>query len=401
MEKLEKAILLNQLEQKKLKKNRYTKPELFVKIEQFIREKKLIGYGGTAIHHALPKEVQFYQSTDIPDYDFFSTDAIRDIQELADRLSVSFPNIEVKPAMFKGTYKLFVNYLPLVDMTQIEKELFENLWTSSFSRDQIHYVPYNYLRMSIYQELSRPLGDVSRWTKIFQRLELLNRHQPFLIRKCDVTPLRKPNPRIKEIVTRLKSYVMLGDYAMYYWQELFPEEYRFPQQDVLFILSKTIEEIWSLLKGLPLTYTFYHNKLTQVYEIYVDEIPLLYVILTDSCMNYNTYKHRNIASYDTTLSQFFALSFMNIKHLSKARLLSYCYLFYQIKDQDHPLMRRFSLPCYGDQDTMEEIRRKREKYYKEKRHSSYFFHYRPKHSAKHSAKQGFKKLTLKQKKRIR
>ena len=394
MEKLEKAILLNQLEQKKLKKKRYTKPELFVKIEHFIREKNLIGYGGTAIHHALPKEVQFYQSTDIPDYDFFSTDAIRDIQELADRLSDSFPNVEVKPAMFKGTYKLFVNYLPLVDMTHIEQELYQNLWISSFSRDKIHYVPYNYLRMSIYQELSRPLGDVSRWTKIFQRLALLNQHQPFLIRKCDVTPLRQtPNPMIKEIASRLKSYVMLGDYAMYYWQELFPEAYRYPQQDVLFILSKTIDEIWSLLKGFQLTYTFYHNKLTHVYEIYVEEIPLLYVILSDSCMNYNTYKQRNIASYDTTLSQYFALSFMNIKHLSKARLLSYCYLFYQIKDQDHPLMRRFSLPCYGDQDTLEEIRRKREKYYKEKRHSSYFFHYRPKRSAK--------KLTLKQKKKIR
>jgi len=190
---------------------------------------------------------------------------------------------------------------------------------------------------------------------------------------------------------------MLGDYTMYYWQELFPEEYRYPQQDVLFILSKTIDEIWSLLKEYELTYTFYHNKFSHVYEIYVEEIPLLYVILSDSCMNYNSYKRRNIASYDTTLSQFFALSFMNIKHLSKARLLSYCYLFYQIKDQDHPLMRRFSLPCYGEQDTLEEIRRKREKYFKEKRHSSYFFHYRPKQGFKHSTK----KLTLKQKKRIR
>lgn len=393
MDQLEKAIVQNQLEQKKLKKKRYTKPELFVKIEQFIRDKKLIGYGGTAIHHALPKEVQFYQSTDIPDYDFFSTHAIEDIQELADQLSVSFPNIEVKPAMFQGTYKLFVNYLPLVDMTQIEDELYHNLWVSSFSRDQIHYVPYNYLRMSIYQELSRPLGDVSRWTKIFQRLELLNTHQPFLIRKCDVTPLRPvPNPRVKEIASRLKSYVMLGDYAMYYWQELFPQEYRYPQQDTLFILSKTIQEIGSLLNDYQLTYTFYHNKLTQVYEVYVDDYPLLYVILTDSCMNYNAYKQRNIASYDTTLSLYFALSFMDIKHLSKARLLSYCYLLFQIKDQEHPLMRRFSLPCYGDQLTMEEIRRKREKYFREKRHASYFFHYRPKPPSK--------KLTRKQKKKF-
>jgi len=396
MEQLEKAIRVNQLAQQKERKKKYTKPDLFVKIEQFIREKQLIGYGGTAIHHALPKEVQFYKSSDVPDYDFFSIQAIQDIRELADRLS-DFPNVEVKPAIFKGTYKLFVNYLPLVDMTQIEPELFHNLWVSSFSRDKIHYVPYNYLRMSIYQELSRPFGDVSRWTKIYQRLDLLNTYQPFLVRKCDVTPTRDtPNPYLKEMVSRLKSYVMLGDYAMYYWQELFPEKYRYPQQDTVFVLSKTIDEIWSLLKGWNVKYTLYQNKLIQLYEVYLEEKPMLYVILSDSCANYNVYKGRKIASYDTTLSLYFTLSFMQIKHLVTSRILSYCYLLLQIKE-DHPLMRRFSLPCYGDQQTLEEIRKRRDRWFKQKKHASYFFQYRPRKMTQRTQQ----KLTRKQKKKIR
>lgn len=397
MEQLEKAIHINKIEQQKVKKKMYTKPDLFLKIEKFIREKKLIGYGGTAIHHALPKEVQFYQSSDIPDYDFFSVQAIKDIQELADLLSLSFPNVEVKPAMFQGTYKLFVNYLPLVDMTQIEEDLFHNLFVSSFCRDKIHYVPYNYLRMSIYQELSRPLGDVSRWTKIFKRLELLNTYQPFLVRKCDVTPVRKePNPIIKEVAMKLNSYVTLGDYTMYYWQELFPDKYRYPQQDVLFILSETIDEIWTLLKGFNVRYTFYKNKLIQLYEVYVENAPLLYVILSDSCANYNVYKKRKIATYDTTLSIYFALSFIQIKNLSKSRLLSYCYLLLQIKEE-HPLMRRFMLPCYGKQMTLEEIRKQRDQMFKQRKHSSYFFHYHPKPNTSRTSKNP-KKLT--QKKRI-
>ena len=387
METLEKAVLVNQQEQKKQKKHKYTKPDLFVQIESFIQDKKLIGYGGTAIHHALPKSYQFYHTSDLPDYDFFSTHAMEDIRELADKLSVSFQHVEVKPAMFHGTYKLFVNYLPLVDMTQIEPELFHSLWIDSFCRKKIHYVPYNYLRMSIYQELSRPLGDVSRWTKIFKRLELLNTHQPFLIRKCDVTPVRtETNPYLKDLATRLKSYVLLGDYAMYYWQELFPASYRYAQQDTLFVLSETIEEIWALLKGFSVTYTLYENKLAKVYEIYIDQLPMLYVILTDSCMNYNLYKGRKIASYDTTLSTYFALSYMSIKHLVKSRLLSYCYLLLQIQEE-HPLMKRFSLPCYGTQQTFEDIRKKRDQYFKERKHKSYFFQYRPQ-----------KKLTRKQKK---
>jgi hypothetical protein len=397
MDQLEKAVRINQAEQQKMKKRDYTKPELFLQIERFIREKKLIGYGGTAINHALPKEFHFYQSSDIPDYDFFSMNAIQDIRELADKLSYSFPNIEVKPAIFQGTYKLFVNYVALVDISQIENELYHHLWTSSFCRDKIHYVPYNYLRMSIHQELSRPLGDVSRWTKIFQRLNLLNTHQPFLIRKCEVKPIRNtPSPWMKKISSRLKSFVLLGDYAMNYWQELFPESYRYPPQDVFMVLSETIEEIWSALKGLPIKYTYYENKLTKVYEIYVDQVPLVYVILSDSCLNYNVYKRRKIASYDTVLSLYFALAYIDIKHLSKQRLLSYCYLLTQIKETDHPLMRRFSLPCYGKQQTLEEIRKQREQLFLKKKHSSYFFHYRPKGPIRSkSGSKSKKKLTMK------
>lgn len=361
METLEKAILINQAEQKKQKKETYTKPELFVKIEKFIRDKQLIGYGGTAINRALPKEVQFYQETDIPDYDFFSVRAKEDLTELADLLYPEFTSIEVKPSMFQGTYKLFVNYLPLVDMTQLEEDLFKNLWNESFTRDGIHYVPYNYLRMSMHQELARPLGDLSRWTKVYQRLELLNQYHPFLIRKCDIRPtLHVPQKWVKEVVSRLKEYVLLGDYSMYLWQELFPKKYHYKQQGVVFVLSDTIEEIWTLLKGLNVQYTYYQNKLIKVYEIHVDSYPMLYVILSDSCMNYNVYQKHKWATYDTCIALYYALSFANLKYLSKKRLLSFCYLLSQIKETSHPLMKRFMLPCYGTQMTLEEIRKQRE-----------------------------------------
>jgi len=378
MEQLQKAIIQNELIQKKNKKEIYTKPGLFVRIESFIKKKNLIGYGGTAINHALPKEAQFYQSSDIPDYDFFSTHAIEDIKELADILYPHVYHIEVKPAVIQGTYKLFVNYLPLVDMTQLEESLFHNLWMDSFQKDGIHYVPYNYLRMSMYQELSRPMGDVSRWTKIFKRLELLNDHRPFIIRKCDVRPtLNVPSSIVKDVTTRLKDYVFLGDYAMYAWQELFPVKYQYDRQGIVFVLAETIQEIWKKLKGLTLRHTFYENKLTKVYEVHVENYPMLYVILADACVNYNVYQDEKIASYDTMLSIYYAMSFENFKHLSKSRLLSYCYLLLQIKE-DHPLMRRFEMPCYGHQTTLEELREEREKMYKRNKKSSRFFHYRPK-----------------------
>ena len=40
-------------------------------LESFLKRKKLICYGGTAINNILPKKLQFYDKlTEIPDYDF-------------------------------------------------------------------------------------------------------------------------------------------------------------------------------------------------------------------------------------------------------------------------------------------------------------------------------------------
>ena len=107
---------------KKMKRIKYTKPNLFNIIDNYISSNKLICYGGMAINTIIPKE-RFYDEIDIPDYDCFSTNAIKDATELANQLSIS-DDIEVKSAIFKGTYKIFVNFIPMIDITQIDVDLF-------------------------------------------------------------------------------------------------------------------------------------------------------------------------------------------------------------------------------------------------------------------------------------
>ena len=54
-------------------------------LEEFLRKKKLVCYGGTAINNILPKEDQFYNTDiEIPDYDFYSNNALEDAKQLAD-----------------------------------------------------------------------------------------------------------------------------------------------------------------------------------------------------------------------------------------------------------------------------------------------------------------------------
>ena len=59
--------------------------EIIYIVETFLRKKKRMCYGGTAINSLLPKEDQFYdKSAELPDYDFFSPDALKDAKDLVE-----------------------------------------------------------------------------------------------------------------------------------------------------------------------------------------------------------------------------------------------------------------------------------------------------------------------------
>ena len=46
------------------------------------------------------------------------------------------------------------------------------------------YCPPDFLRMLMFLELSRPLGDVTRWEKVLKRLTLLNNNYPLKAKNC-------------------------------------------------------------------------------------------------------------------------------------------------------------------------------------------------------------------------
>jgi hypothetical protein len=147
-------------------------------VEEFIKQKKEICYGGTAINNILPEEDRFYnKEVEIPDYDFFSQNALEDAKELTNiYYKRGFIDVEAKSGQHHGTYKVFVNYMAVADITHLPKDIFSALKKDSISVGGILYAPPNFLRMSMYLELSRPAGDISRWEKVLKRLTLLNKN---------------------------------------------------------------------------------------------------------------------------------------------------------------------------------------------------------------------------------
>lgn len=149
-------------------------------VERFLRKKKRPCYGGQAINALLPKERQFYDKKfNIPDYDFFSPKPTEDIEELIQDLEdAGFDEIYKKMGVHDGTAKLYVNFVPIADISEIGTGMYEIIVKRARTVGGILYCDEDYLRMLMYLELSRPRGEVKRWSKVYERLTLLNDAYP-------------------------------------------------------------------------------------------------------------------------------------------------------------------------------------------------------------------------------
>ena len=149
-------------------------------IEEFLREKKRVCYGGTAMNIQLPESLRFYSiENDLPDYDFFTPNAEKDVEEIVDRMKrAGFEEVSQRVGMHEGTKKIMVNYSPVADISEIDADIYEILEKRSVTVKGIHYTDTDVLRLMMYLELSRPKGEVRRWPKVFDRLTLINNAFP-------------------------------------------------------------------------------------------------------------------------------------------------------------------------------------------------------------------------------
>lgn len=150
-------------------------------VEKFLRDSGRICYGGQALNAHLPDSVKFYNpERTIPDYDFFTPDQDKDLAKLIRMLKkAGFQEIGVRLGIHEGTLKVYVNYTPIADLTEIDSNLYELFYQRKFIDKGISYLDADSLRMLIYLELSRPKGEVERWPKVYERLLLLDEFVPF------------------------------------------------------------------------------------------------------------------------------------------------------------------------------------------------------------------------------
>jgi hypothetical protein len=425
------------LAQKKMKMENVSK--LVETVEDFIIRKKLICYGGTAINNILPKAAQFYnKELEIPDYDFYSPNALNDAKALADLYhKQGYEEIEARAGMHVGTYKVFVNFIPVADITQLPTKLFQNIYKDSISIAGIRYAPPNFLRMNMYNELSRPLGEVSRWEKVLKRLNLLNEHYP-LDTKSSVCSSEELEQKLRDIssaeskkiheIVRVsfieQGVVFFGAYAT----DLFSNYVestplkklltKIPDFDVLsenpercaHIVVETLKD-----QGVQNVRRKRHEAIGDIipvhYEIQVEAYSVAFIYEPIACHSYNSVEVGNkeifVATIDTILNFYFAFYYVDKPYYDKDRLICLAKHLFELEEKNRleqsGLLKRFSTRCIGNDKSIEDLRAERSKKFRELRHDrkapefeKYFLKYNPLY--KHQVKKAKTRKKAKQKK---
>ena len=395
-------------------------------VEDFLRKKKLICYGGTAINNILPKKDQFYdKDVEIPDYDFFSKNALNDAKELADIYAKSgYENVVASSGAHGGTFKVFVEFIPVADITLLPDDIYNKIHKESIVKEGIYYCSPNYLRMSMYLELSRPDGDVSRWEKVYTRLVLLNNNYPVLpkgkscknveIQRYFTTKSSIFNNKtlflmIREILID-ENVVFFGAMANSLYNSLIKQKKKrivkipnIPDFDVLSknpeqtaeIVKKELEKM--RVKNVSVRKYRIHSSskdyiedevISPHYEVLIGDETVLFVYKPLACHAYNEIivngRSVKIASIDTMLSFYLAFLFTNKEYYDSRRLMCMCEILLKIQYEHlkkniplNSIFKRFDIPCYGYQKTLEDIKKEKdhlfEKFKKGTEAYEYFF----------------------------
>jgi hypothetical protein len=344
---------------------------------------------------------RFYNfDIELPDYDFYSSDALNDAKELADLYSINgYSRVEAKSGLHYGTYKIFVNYIPVADITQMDDVLFNNIKKDAIEKKGLLYCPVNFLKMSMYLELSSPKGDVSRWEKILKRLILLNKYYPLYGKNCDInifsdkksnsnitthknTNTHKNTIRDSNIYNLLKetliknNVVFLGAFAYKKYNKYVKREtkkYIIDEIADFDILSINPEELIHNLKYTLIannynnikikTHSGFEELIPEHYEFIINDKTYIYIYKPLRCHSYNILnedsKKIRIATIDTMLSFYLSLLYSNKDYYSSDKILCMAEFLFNIQNKNkfkqRGILKRFSVTCYGKQKTREEI----------------------------------------------
>jgi hypothetical protein len=358
-------------------------------VEQFLRKKHRLCYGGQAINAHLPQKYKIYDpDMTIPDYDFFTPDQNNDINTIIKDLKIAgFTEISVREGMHEGTVKIYVDFIPVADLTSIDPQLYKILSKREFKTDGISYLDANTLRMLMYLELSRPRGEVGRWTKVFERLSLFNEFIP--IKSCRISKslhtlftTEQLEFTIHFIILNKRLFAganLLEFYNKTLITKKLTNKWILNNKKPVIFFSPEAENDASIIKnefkalhGKSYTIKSYSSKgmdsIPSMKIIYQDKTPIVFIVEQVACHSYFNIpmkgKNIKIASMDTLITLYFSLGLVDSKFfdIGAMECLANKIVDISLKSRMNP--HKFPLPfisikCTGYQKTLPSLIREK------------------------------------------
>jgi hypothetical protein len=295
-------------------------------VEEFLRQTGRVCYGGAAMNAQLPDKYKFYDPEyTIPDYDFLTPTAEKDIAMLERRFrAAGFTEIGIRPGMHEGTTKIYINYVPVADVTLIDGQLYNMFKSHAVKINKITYMDANSLRMMMYLELSRPRGEVERWSKVYERLLLLDFAVPMKRCKGEPRPRQIPLMIYRSVLYYaiqnnrvLAGASVVGAYKAALKGDL-KAEWFFGQSEPLIFYSPNLDADEANIRELAGTEV--KGTLVEGVGDYVPTVkyltylgkPIALLVKESACHSYNTLSLKNgkyilIASLDTLITLYLSL----------------------------------------------------------------------------------------------
>jgi len=218
-----------------------------------------------------------------------------------------------------------------------------------------------------------------------------------------------------------QGVVFFGGYALSLYSHYMPKHLqkqlqRNPDFDVL---SEDAKKTAEILKERLEDEGIHHVKIVKRdaigeviaphYQILIGKDTIAFIYEPIACHSYNMTtidrQKVKIATIDTMLSFYLAFLYSSRNYYDSERIVCMAQFLFQVQQQNRlqqkGLLRRFSINCYGHQQTLEEIRAEKAEKFKElkqaktkkneKDYEEWFLRYRPEDS--HSSSKKAKKIT--------
>lgn len=342
----------------------------------FIKTYKVLLYGGQAIHELMPQKFKIYPKNKLPDIDIFALDGAKVAQNVVKYLKrKGYPLASFTEALHEGTFKVFCQGLPILDITSVPKIVYKRLAVHSVVGDKgLRIVNPQFLRLSMHMILSQA-NDAFRWEKTFKRL--VNFYKVFPPKAC--TPKSgKPSKVPDRLIDSVYELFQNTEYVVFGHRELedvlgkkLPFDARIPKMNVFVKdnVSDIATDIASLFDDPNVTISKLHEEdmfvPEHVYILYNKE-PMIAIFHANSCLTYVHHNKLNIASIHTILRLYLSI----LLSPNKASFEDYtkyieCYtnaltiIEQKMQGSRRRLLQEFMTQCYGTAPGVVTLRRER------------------------------------------